>query len=61
MPLQTFIASLHNASHPLHASLRLHLYLAEELRAQKSVRDAFASAYDRVDIDARNQVPSAAP
>lgn len=37
------------------AALRLHQYLAEELRAQKSVRDAFASAYDRVDIDARNE------
>jgi hypothetical protein len=47
----------HEKSHFLHASLRLHVYLAEELRSQKSVRDAFASAYDRLDIDARNKVP----
>jgi hypothetical protein len=33
------------------------VYLAEELRSQKTVRDAFAAAYERVDIDARNQVP----
>ena len=47
----------HEKSHFLHASLRLHVYLAEELRSQKSVRDSFTSAYDRLDIDARNQVP----
>jgi serine/threonine protein phosphatase PrpC len=32
------------------------VYLAEGLRAHKTVRDAFASAYHRVDIDARDQV-----
>jgi hypothetical protein len=49
-------ATRHQLTPLLHASLRLHVYLAEELRAQKTVRDAFASAYDRVDIDARDQV-----
>lgn len=47
----------HCALTSVHASLRLHVYLAEELRSQKTVRDAFAAAYERVDIDARNQVP----
>jgi hypothetical protein len=47
---------LHQLTIFSHASLCLHVYLAEELRSKKTVREAFACAYGRVDADARDQV-----